>query len=101
MSKWINLHKFLVSGINFDDFPPPGPHVKGIPVITYEGLLQCISMQINLYQLSQNGTYNNHAISTLGIESFFSSLSQADLTMTGCPKATQIHKIIPVMMEYN
>ena len=43
VSKWINLHKFLVSGINFEDFPPPGSHVKGIPVITYEGLLQCIS----------------------------------------------------------
>ena len=54
-----------------------------------------------MYQLSQTGTYNNHAISTLGIESFFSSLSKVDFTMTGCPKATQIHKIMPVMMEYN
>ena len=101
VSKWINLHKFLVSGINFEEFPPYGSHVKGIPVITYEGLLQCISTRINLYQLSKSGTYNNHAISTLGIESFFSSLSKADFTMTGCPKAMQIHKIIPVMMEYN
>ena len=101
VSKWINLHKSLVSGINFEEFPPYGSHVKGIPVITYGGLLQCISTRINLYQLSKSGTYKNCAISTLGIESSFSSLSKADFTMTGCPKAMQIHKIIPVMMEYN
>ena len=89
VSKWINLHK---SGINFEEFPPYGSHVKGIPVITYEGLLQCISTRINLYQLSKSGTYNNHAISTLGIESFFSSLSKADFTMTGCLKQCKYTK---------
>ena len=36
-----------------------------------------------------------------GIEIFFSTLSKADFTMTGCPKAVQIHQIIPIMMEYN
>ena len=69
-------------------------HIKGIPIITYEGLLQGISTRIALYNVSQTGTYNNRAISALGIESFLSSLSKADLTMTGCPKATHIHRII-------
>ena len=53
VNRWINLHKFLVQGINFEDFPPPGSHIKGIPCITYEGLLQCISTRINLYRLSE------------------------------------------------
>ena len=101
VAKWINLHNFLVSEINFEDFPTAGTDVKGIPIITYESLLQYISTWINLYQLSMRGTYNNHAGSTLEIESFFSSLLKADFTKTGCPKATQIHKIIPIMIEYN
>ena len=75
-------------------------HIKGIPIISYEGLLQGISTRIALYNLSKTKTYNNRSISTLGIESFFSTLSKADFTMTGCPKATQIHKILPIMMDY-
>ena len=63
-------------------------------------MLQGISTRISLYNISQTGTYNNRAISTLGIESFFSTLSKANFTMTGCPKAMQIHKILPIIMDF-
>ena len=53
VNRWINLHNFLVQGINFEDPLPPGSHIKRIPCITYEGLLQCISTRINLYRLSE------------------------------------------------
>ena len=43
VTKWINMHKFLVSGVNFEDFPPHGSHIRRIPAVTYKGLLQCIS----------------------------------------------------------
>ena len=101
VNRWINLHKFLVAGINFEDFPPHTTHIKGIPCVTFEGILQNISTHLNLYKLAEKETFNNQAVSTLGIESFFSSLSKADFTMTGCPKATQLHKIFPAMMDYN
>ena len=100
VNHWIEMHKFLTSGIHFDDYPMGSTHIKGIPIITYEGLLQGISTRISLYNISQTGTYNNRAISTLGIKSFFSTLSKADFTMTGCPKAMQIHKILPIMMDF-
>ena len=46
-------------------------------------------------------TFNNRGISTLGIESLsLSSLLKADMMMTGCPKAVQIHRILPIMMQY-
>ena len=93
------MHKFLTTGICFDDYPMGSTHIKGIPIIMYEGLLQGISKRISLYNISQTGTYNR-AISILGIEIFFSTLSEVDFTMTGCPKAMQIHKILPIMMDF-
>ena len=101
VNRWINMHNFLISDMTFTDFPPPTTHAKGIPIITFEALLQGISIRILLYGLSLGATFNNCAISTLGIESLFSTLSKADFTLTGCPKATQIHQIIPIMMDYN
>ena len=95
------MHKFPTKNVNFDEYPPPSTHVKGIPIVTYEGILQGISTRILLYKLAWNLTFNNRAISTLAIESFFASLSKADFTMMGCPKATQIHRILPIMMQYN
>ena len=90
-----------MQNINFTEYPPPTPHYKGIPITTSEGILQGISTRILLYRLALGGTFNNRAISTLGIKSFFSTLSKADFTMTGCLKAVLIHQIIPIMMEYN
>ena len=101
IDRWINMSNFLVKDVNFSDYPCLTTNIKGIPIITYEGILQGISTRILLFSLSTSGTYNNRAISTLGIENFFSSLSKADFTITGCPKSMQIHKIIPVMMQYN
>ena len=101
VNRWICMHNFLTKDINFTDYPPPTMHYKGIPIITFEGILQGISTRLSLYDFALASTFNNRAISTLGIEIFFSSLSKADFTMTGCPKAVQIHQIIPIMMEYN
>ena len=95
------MHNFLTKDITFTEYPPATKHHKGIPIITFEGILQGISTRLILYDLALAGTFNNRAISTLGIENFFSTLLKADFTMTGCPKAVQIHQIIPIMMEYN
>ena len=100
IDRFINMSNFLTEGIQFDDYPMDLTHVRGIPITTYKGILQGISTRIQLYSISSSWMYNNHTISTLGIESFFSSLSKADFTMTGCPRATQIHKILPIMIDY-
>ena len=71
VNRWINMHNFLLTNVDFCDFPPPGTHIKGIPIVTYEGILQGITTRILLYNLSHKKTFNNRLISTLGIESFF------------------------------
>ena len=68
---WICMHDFLTKNINFTEYPPPTTHHKGIPLVTFEGILQGISTRILVYGLALGGTFNNQAISTLGIESFF------------------------------
>ena len=70
INKWINMHNFLMEQVNLAEFPP-STHVKGIPIITFEGLLQGTSTRMMLYHFAKLGTFNNRAISTLGIESFF------------------------------
>ena len=65
------MHNFLTKDITFTEYPPPTKHHKGIPIITFEGILQGISTRLILYDLALAGTFNNRAISTLGIENFF------------------------------
>ena len=58
-------HKFLIAGVNFDEFPTDiGHYKKDLTVQTFETLLQNISKSIQLYGLSKKGKYNHHSIST-------------------------------------
>ena len=66
------FHNFLTKDINFDKFPPQfGHYVKGMPIQTYEAILQNISCQLHLYEIAFDGMYNARAISTLSNKSFF------------------------------
>ena len=83
------------------DYPPPSTHIYGLPLPTFEMLLQSTSIRIALYLVSEFHTFNHRAISTKGIESSFSDLSIVDITGTSCPKAYQIPKLISMLVEYN
>ena len=48
-----DMHEFLTRGIDFDDFPSPfGRYVKGMPIQTYEAILQNISTCLPLYSFA-------------------------------------------------
>ena len=72
--------------------------MKGIPIITYEGILQNISVRLSLYSISHFNTYNARSISSLVCESFFSTVSSKDPGKTGCPKAFDVPKIMADMI---
>ena len=61
------MHKFLMKGINFNcvPFQYPGRYIKGLTWQTFEAILQSISMHIQLYYYTKDGTYNARAVSTL------------------------------------
>ena len=53
------MHKFLMKDINFDDFPSPiGRYIKGMPIQTYEAILQNILTHLQLYTFAHGGNYN-------------------------------------------
>ena len=93
---WYDTHEFLTRGVDFKQFPSPlcSHYVKGMPVQTFEALLQICSSCIYLYALAVNKTYNSRGISTLQSESYFSDVKRMDKDCKGYPKEPSIHKLI-------
>ena len=79
----INL---LTSDVDFSEYPPPSTHMKGIPIVTYKGILQNISLRIAMYRLAKNRRYNQCSVSTLAVDNFFGDLTAMEFSGLGCPK---------------
>ena len=69
------MYEYLSSLIYLNNYPPMKTHICGIPIRTYEALMQSISTRFTLFHLSSTHSYNARAISTLAVESFFSDLN--------------------------
>ena len=92
------FYAYLTKDIDFDRFPGYTQYVKGIPIITFAGILQNISVRLSLYTVSKFGTYNHRSVSSLVCESFFSTMASKDPGKTGCPKALDVPKIMSDMI---
>ena len=93
--KLYDMHAFLTKDVNFDWFPLKYMrYVHGMPVQTYEAILQNISTHLQLYEFAFDGCYNAHAISTLSNESFFSDLTCLDKESNNYPKACNVPHIM-------
>ena len=80
--------------------PPPFSYIQGMPVPTYESVMQGITTRLQIFSLS-NMPINQRAISTVGIESFFSELTSMEFSGLGCPKAVDIPRLISHVTELN
>ena len=85
-----DLYDLLMKDVDFTQYPPPSTHIKGIPIVMYEGILQNISLRIAMYKYAKNNSYNQRAISTLPVENFFGDLTAMEFSGLGCPKSTDI-----------
>ena len=88
------MQKYMLQFYDPKNYPPPSTHIYGLPLPTFEMLLQSTSIRIALYLVLEFHTFNHKAICTRGIESSFSDLSIVDITGTSCPKAYQIPKLM-------
>ena len=88
------------SKVNWETFPPPGRYVKGMPVQTYESIMQGISTRMQIFAMSPTPV-NQRSISTLSIESFFSELTNMEFSGLDCPKAVDIPRLISHVTELN
>lgn len=66
------MRNTLLPFLKVGHFPPPGAYVAGLPLAQYEGLLSNVERRLQLYDMVQNGTYNQRAITSLDSETFFS-----------------------------
>ena len=92
------FYAYLSKDIAFDMFPAYTQYVKGIPFITYCGIMQNISARLSLYSKAKCSTYNHRSISSLVCESFFSTVSSKDPGKTGCPRSVDIPKMMSDMI---
>ena len=97
------MYSFLMEKTSFNSFPfkYTGRYWRGMPIQTYEALLQGICTHIQLYSIAHNQTYNSRAISTLVNESFFSDMVRMDKESRSYPKACNIPKIFGRIVTLN
>ena len=88
------------SKVDWESFPPPGRYVQGMPIQTYESIMQGVSTRMQIFALSPTPV-NQRSISTLTIESFFSELTNMEFSGLGCPKAVDIPRLISHVTELN
>ena len=84
----------LTEDVDFEQHSPPSTHIKGIPIVTYEGILQNITLRFTFYRLAKGNRYNHRALSTLPVENFFGELSAMEFSRLGCPKSTEIMRLM-------
>ena len=86
----VSMNNYMLSFYDTSYFPMNTTHVKGLPSTTFQAILHNISTRIQLYNLSAKKSYNHRAISTLSVESMFSSLSTLCQNSSGIPLAVKI-----------
>ncbi|XP_066266599.1 uncharacterized protein [Branchiostoma lanceolatum] len=76
------LRTYLMVGVNFHRFPPPGRYISslGCPWQLWEDTIASIDAHMLLYPLVQQGSYNQRAFSSLLCEQFFSEMTGDDKT---------------------
>ena len=95
------MYEYLSSLMYLNHYPPMKTHICGIPIRTYEALMQSISTRFTLFHLSSTHSYNARAISTLAVESFFSDLNGFEFSGLGAPKSVDIPKLITHIVHVN
>ena len=95
------MYEYLSSLMYMNHYPPMKTHICGIPIRTYEALMQSISTKFTLFHLSSTHSYNARAISTLAVESFFSDLNRFEFSGLGAPKSVDIPKLITHIVHVN
>ena len=91
----------LTNNVDFSYYPPGKNYIKGIPIITYEGILQNRTLHIAMYKMCKDNTYNQRSLSTLAVENFFGDLTSMEFSGLGCPKSTDIRKLMGHIIQLN
>ena len=97
----IDIHNYFMEFYEPKTYPMSCSHVKGLPTTTFQSILQNVSLRIILNLLSRNKTYNQRAVSTLSVESFFSDLSAMARSNSGIPLTADIPQYLAKVTQIN
>lgn len=79
----MNMRNLLLSSVNLAEFPPPGQHIGGMPIVMFEGILTNIDRRTQLHELLPSKSYNVRAPNTLAVENLFSGFQDLDPKSSG------------------
>ena len=97
----LNMDEYLSSFYEPNKYPMNITHIKGLPITTYQTLQHNVATRIQLYWLSRKKTYNQRAISTLAVESFFSDLASLATNNSGIPFSADIPHYLAKVIQMN
>lgn len=96
-----DMFEYLEAKVDYSDYPPPTQYIEGIPIRTFESLMHGISTRFALLSHCEKAQFAARAIGTLGIETWFSTISRMEFSSLGCPKACDIPRLIAKLVEIN
>ena len=97
----LDMDTYLSEHYACKNYPMNLTHVDGLPSTTYQALRHNICTRIQLYSLSNTRTYNQRAVSTLAVESFFSDLTALSSNTSGVPLSAHIPGYLAKVTKFN
>ena len=97
----VAMEKYCRRFWNSLKFPAPTMYVCGMPLVTFQAIMQTISSRLQLYRISLNNTYNHRAKSTLTLESIFSDVTTLARHTNGCPLACDLPRLAAKLVQIN
>jgi hypothetical protein len=99
ITRRLQFRDWLLEGVNFSAFPPPGSDVRGVPQVMFEGLLTNIERRIQLYPYTKSGSFNPRALGSLEAENLFGDFQDLDPRGLGVLRPEDIPKALGTACE--
>ncbi|XP_035669936.1 uncharacterized protein LOC118411598 [Branchiostoma floridae] len=93
------MREWLLRGVNFDIYPPPGRYIRGLFFSTWEAALAQIDLSIQLYGMIPSGNYNVRAMGTLVAEQYFGDQARRTHEGKNIPSCQKLGHIQAHMVE--
>ncbi|KAK3085496.1 hypothetical protein FSP39_004241 [Pinctada imbricata] len=93
----LQFRNFLLDGVHFEEFPPAMRYIKGIPIVTYEGILLDIDSKLQLYGIS--GPYNIRSVGSLAAETTVGILQSLNSTSQVSIKAIDVPRLMSTAVQ--
>jgi hypothetical protein len=97
VEKLLEMRSFLLDGVNFGSFPPPGRYIKSIPIVTYEGICIDIDTKLQLYGMTRG--YNIRSVGSLAAETTVGLLQSLNPHSQVSIKAVDVPSLMAIVTE--